>query len=109
MRLVRLFGENDLGGHLALVARDELTVASDHVADGKQPAVRGQHLEEVRGDTRNAGLVEYGGERLELLVSSEDGATHHPEQIGALVQQRAKAVEIGPDRIGGMLFEREFE
>ena len=47
--------------------------------------------------------------RLELLVGAEHRAAHQPAQIGAFADQRVELVEIGLDRIDGLVLERQLE
>ncbi len=107
--VAELLGDGDLRGHLALVARNQRAIAADHVAHGKQPPVGGDHAQEVGGDALDAGLVEDGAERGELLVSAEHRAAHQPGEIGVAGDQRVERVEVVLDRIGRLLLERELE
>ena len=88
---------------------DQRPEAADHVGRGEQPAVRRDDLEEARREPLDAGLVEHGRQRPGLLLGGEDRAAHQPLQIGTLGDQRVETVEIGFDRVDGMLFERQLE
>ena len=44
----------------------------------------------------DAGLVEDGGERLELLVGAEHRAAHQPGEIGIVGDQRVELIEVLP-------------
>ena len=96
-------------GHLALVAGDQRAVAADHVAHGEQPAVGGDDAQEIGGEPADAGLVEDGGERAQLLVGAEHRAAHQPIEIGIVGDQRVEAVEIGLDGIDRLVVERQLE
>ena len=91
------------------MAGDEQPEGLQNLAESKKPAVRGHQLEEFCGETADAGLVEDRGERLGLLVSGENRTADQPREVGAVVDHRAEAVEIGLHGIDFLLFERELE
>ena len=107
--VAELLGDGDLRGDLALVAGNQRAIAADHVAHGEQPPVGGDDAQEVGGDALDAGLVEDGAERGQLLVGAEHRAAHQAGKIGVAGNQRVERVEILLDRIGRLLFERELE
>ena len=109
MGVGQLLGGGDLGGHLALPARDELAEVADHLADREQPAVRGHEHQEVRGEPADAGLGEHGGERPAPLLGAEHRAADQAIEVRALRDHGGEFFDIGLHRVDGLGVERELE
>src|SRR5205814_10555496 len=101
--------ERNLGGDLALVIGEERAIGIDHVAHREQTAVRRDQLEELPREASDAGTVEHGSERLDLLLRAEHGAAHETREGGAGADECIEAIEIGSDRVEVVGFERELE
>ena len=99
MFVLELFGNRDFGDGLAFVLGDHLAIGPHHVAHREQPAVRGHELEEFRRQPADAGAVEHGGQRLQLLVGGKHRAAHQTVEIGAFGDERIEALEIGLHRV----------
>ena len=84
MRVRQRGGARHLGARDAAPGVVEFVVIGDHVADRKEPALGGDELDEIGGDAADAGLVEDGGERLDLLPGGEHRAAHEALSAPAL-------------------------
>src|ERR1700722_20584361 len=102
-------GARHFGARDAAIGIIELVVIRDHVADRKQAALGGDQLDEIGGDSGNAGLVEQRAERLDLILGREDRAAHQALEIGALSDHAAEGLHRGSDLIGRLALARQGE
>ena len=87
----------------------ERVIAADHVADGEQPSLGGDQLDEVGGDAGNAGLIEDRAQRLDLLAARKHRAAHQALQVFAFGDQRVEAGEGVSDLVGVLFIAGEGE
>ena len=73
-------GDGDFGAGHAALGIIELVVIGDHVADGEEPALGGDELDEIGGEPEMPALSRIASERLDLLARRKDGAAHQALQ-----------------------------
>src|ERR1700722_10875866 len=109
MVALELFGDRDLSRRLAFVIRHQLAIAPDHVAHREQAAIRRHKLEELRGEPTDAGFIENGSERLQLLLGGKYRASHQAVEIGTFGNERIETVEVALYGVDGIAVTRQIE
>src|SRR5262249_20839585 len=104
-----LFGNSHLGGHFALVPRNQRTIPADHVAHREQPAIGRDHSQKICRKPCEVDLGENCRKRLELLVSIENGTAYQPVEISAAGNECIELIEILLDGVDGFALERKLE
>jgi len=66
-------------------------------------------FEEIGGDPVDARLVQHGRQGARLVVGGQHRASEEPRQVGDLLHQRVKPVEIHLDGVDGILLARKLE
>src|ERR1700726_4143184 len=107
--LARLLRDPHFGADLAAMARDQLAIRLDHVADREQAPVARNGQQELRRETLHAGKIKDGAQGTDLLVGTEYRTADQTQEISIAGNERIEPIEIGAHRVHGILLERKLE